>query len=60
METLKLTESNRTKLVRVEAAMLAVLDEVLKRGFHGVAKVELTIANGTIQRIARSVECIER
>jgi hypothetical protein len=60
METLKETPANRTRLARVDATWSAVLDEVLQRGFHGLASIELMIQDGTIQRICRTVERIEK
>ncbi|MBI3838660.1 MAG: hypothetical protein HY288_12100 [Planctomycetia bacterium] len=48
------------KLARVKTIWTATLDEVLQRGFHGVATVELNIQDGTIQRICRSIERIEK
>lgn len=60
METLEETPANRTKLARVDATLSAVLGEVLQRGFHGLASIELMIQDGTIQRICRTIERIEK
>ena len=60
METHETSPANRAKLVRVRATWGAVLGEVLERGFHGRAVVELTIQDGTIQRIGSLVERIDR
>ncbi len=54
------SSANQTKVARVRAACEELLDEVLRERFHGVAKVELVIADGTIQRISRAVERIEK
>jgi hypothetical protein len=54
------TPANESKLTRVERAYQSLLDDVLQAGFHGVARLELTIANGTIQTIARAVERIDK
>jgi hypothetical protein len=45
---------------RVDDAWQAILDDVLKRGFHGRASVELQIADGTICRVTRCVERVEK
>ncbi|HEX3725843.1 MAG TPA: hypothetical protein VHV08_06355 [Pirellulales bacterium] len=60
MESLKGSNANRLKLLRAGELFDAMLDEVLKQGFHGTARIELTISEGTIQRIVRSVECVEK
>ncbi len=54
------SSANQTKVARVRAACDQLLDEVLREGFHGAAKVELIIADGTIQRISRTVERIDK
>ncbi len=60
MMTLTTTPANRTKVTQIEAALGEMLAEVLKRGFHGTAAVELSVQDGTIQKIRRTVERIER
>ena len=60
MSTLKKSEANQNKLQRVEAALAATLNEVLNHGFFGMARIEFTIVDGTIHRITRSVERIEK
>ncbi len=37
-----------------------MFDEVLHSGVHGLAKLELTISDGTIQKISRTIEKIEK
>jgi hypothetical protein len=54
------TPANETKLTRLHAACQAVIDEVLRSGFHGVAKIELVIADGTIQQISRTVQRVDK
>lgn len=51
---------NQRKLARVEEAWQTALNEVLRAGFNGMATIQLTIQDGTIQRIARSVERFEK
>jgi hypothetical protein len=58
--TLRETPANQSKLSRASAAWSSVLGEVLQRGFHGLAQIEVTVQDGTIQQIRRSVERIER
>jgi hypothetical protein len=45
---------------RVDESWQAVMSEVLKRGFHGRANVEVHIADGTIHRVTRVVERVEK
>ncbi len=45
---------------RIDDAWQAMLDEVLRRGFHGTASLELQISDGTIQWITRNVKRIEK
>lgn len=51
--------ANQAKLARVNAAWKTVLGETLTRGFYGQGLVEITVQDGTIQVIRRSVERIE-
>lgn len=60
MTSRKQSPANQTKLARVAAACEALLDEVLQSGFHGVAKLELVVSDGTIQQICRTVERIDK
>ena len=54
------TPTNQQKMVQLKTALGEILAQVLKRGFHGSAGLELTIQDGTIQSIRRSVERVER
>jgi len=54
------TPANQEKTARLMSALSEMLSEVLRRGFHGKAGVELGIQDGTIQYICRKVERIER
>ncbi len=60
MMTLNETPTNRKRVVQLQQAMAALLAEVLRRGFHGTAGVELSVQDGTIQAIRREVEWVER
>ncbi len=52
--------ANQTKVARVRTACEELFEQVLREGFHGVAKLELVIADGTIQTICRAVEQIDK
>lgn len=60
MKNMRQSTANQLKLERVQTAYEALVDEVLQPGFHGIAKLELVIGDGTIQRISRAVERIEK
>ena len=60
MTTLIQTPVNRTKVNRVEAVLSEMLEESLRRGFHGTAVLEVSIQDGTIQHIRRRLEQIEK
>lgn len=60
MRAIKGTPVNVTRMARVNTIWNAVLDEVLQRGFHGTASIELQIDNGTIQWITQSVKRVEK
>jgi hypothetical protein len=62
--TLMVTQSksptNEQKVSQLRAAMAEMLVEILRRGFHGTAGIELRVQDGTIQNIRRRIERIER
>jgi hypothetical protein len=60
MTSKRQSPTNTTKLERVAACVEALLDEVLRSGFHGVAQLELVISDGTIQQISRTVERVDK
>lgn len=60
MVTTRETLTNQSKAVQTEIALAEVLAEVLKRGFHGSAAVEVAVQDGTIQHIRRRVERLEK
>ena len=54
------TPTNRKKTAQLQRALAEILNEVLRRGFHGTAGVELSVQDGTIQSLRRSVDRLER
>jgi hypothetical protein len=60
MLTTRDTLANQSKAVQTEMAWAEVLAEVLKRGFHGSAAIEVAVQDGTIQHIRRRVERLEK
>jgi len=60
MTSRKQSPVNLAKLIRVEAFYESLIDEVLQRGFHGNAKLELVVADGTIQQICSTVERVDK
>ncbi len=60
MITLAKTPTNQGKMVQLRSVLGEILAEVLRRGFHGTAGVEVTVQDGTIQSIRRRVERVER
>ena len=60
MMTLTETSGNQKKMAQLKSALGEMLAEILRRGFHGTAAVEVSVQDGTIQSIRRTVERIER
>ena len=60
MTTLTKTPANQRMMAQLKATLGEILAEVLRRGFHGSAGVELSVQDGTIQKIRRRVEQIQR
>jgi len=60
MTTPNATPANGKKVAQIEAALRAILAEALRRGFFGTAAIELSIQDGTIQHIRRTVDRIEK
>jgi hypothetical protein len=52
--------ANQQKLAQLRAALAELLAQVLTRGFHGAATIEVVVHEGTIQTIRRRVEQVER
>jgi hypothetical protein len=51
---------NAKKVAQLQSIMAELLAEALRRGFFGTACVELSVQDGTIQHIRRTVERIEK
>jgi hypothetical protein len=60
MTTNSTMTGNARKMAQLQAAMVEMLAEALRRGFFGTAAVELSIQDGTIQHIRRKVERIDK
>ena len=60
MITHGITHGNAQKVAQLQSIMAEVLAEALRRGFFGTAAVEVSVQDGTIQHIRRTVERIER
>ena len=54
------TSGNAKKVEQLQSIVAELLAEALRRGFFGTAAVELSVQDGTIQHIRRTVERIER
>jgi hypothetical protein len=60
MTTHETTPGNKTKLGQLQTVLAQALAEALQRGFHGTAAVEVVVQDGTIQKIRRMVERVEK
>jgi len=54
------TNTNAKHLAKIEAALAQLAAETLRRGFFGSASIEFHVQDGTIQKIRRQVERIEK
>jgi hypothetical protein len=54
------TPGNAKKVAQLQSIVAELLAESLRRGFFGTAAVELSVQDGTIQHIRRTVERIEK
>jgi hypothetical protein len=54
------TTGNVKKVAQLQSIVAEMLAESLRRGFFGTAAVELSVQDGTIQHIRRTVERIEK
>ena len=54
------TPANAGKVAQVETAMAELLAQSLKRGFFGNVAVELSVQDGTIQNIRRTLTQVEK
>jgi hypothetical protein len=60
MTTLTTTPINKTKREQADRVWRQLLDQALRRGFHGTAAIEVSVQDGTIQNIRRKVEQMEK
>lgn len=60
MTTLANASGNQKKMADLVAVLGELLSQVLQRGFHGTAMLEVTIQDGSIQTIRRRIEQIEK
>jgi hypothetical protein len=56
MTTTLETSVNQHHVSQAERAWSELLREALQRGFHGVAGLELSVQDGTIQHVRRRIE----
>jgi hypothetical protein len=54
------TSGNQNKVSRLADAWQQLLEETLRRGFHGTASIEIKINDGVVQHIRRKVERMEK
>jgi hypothetical protein len=54
------TPTNQQKATRMIETLQELLQQSLRRGFHGTLRIECTVQDGTIQYIRRSVEQMEK
>ena len=60
MKQQQMTQNNARQIARLSELLGMMLDEVLRKGFHGTAQFAVTVQNGTIQNIRRTVERIDK
>ena len=53
-------KTNERMVVRLEQAVAALLGQVLQRGFHGTAGVEIAVQNGIIQHVRSKTDRLDR
>ena len=56
MMNVKTSTANQNQIMRVEAELGKVLDEILKRGFYGNAAVAFNVHDGRIQHVRLTVD----
>ena len=56
----KTQPANERMIGLLRAALAEILAEALQGGYYGTAGIELSVQDGTIQHIRRSMEKIER
>ena len=52
--------ANERMIGLIRKALAEILAEALERGYYGTAGIELSVQDGTIQHVRRSLERIER
>ena len=60
MESVKDTTANQRKMSTLQTMLDAIFAEVMVRGFHGAARIEFVVSDGTLQRLSRTIEEVER
>jgi hypothetical protein len=60
MTTHVATPVNAKKVAQLQSILAEMLSESLRRGFFGTTGIELSVQDGTIQHIRRTVERIEK
>ena len=51
---------NERMVVRLEQAVAALLRQVLRRGFHGTAGVEIAIQDGIVQHVRTKIDRLDK
>lgn len=54
------TPANTTKTARLNEMLEELLEQALRRGFFGTARLEFVVQDGTIQHLRRSLEQMEK
>lgn len=54
------TLTNQHKATRMIESLQELLQQALRRGFHGTLRIECAVQDGTIQHIRRSLEQLEK
>lgn len=54
------TTTNQQKSTRLIESLQELLQQALRRGFHGTLRIECAVQDGTIQHIRRSLEQMEK
>jgi len=60
MKTCCETPGNIARLEQLQTAWSQILREVLQRGVHGTAAIEIVVQDGVIQQLKRRIERVER
>lgn len=60
MKPRQFSVANENRLSRALKALDELLEQALRERFHGTATIEFTIHDGTIQRLSKRLEAVER